>query len=260
MKSTVVPSNSLAYGDRGTGTPIVFVHGLTFNRAIWEPITDRLVDRFRCIAVDLPGHGESTGLPHSMEEVGRAVHQVVTNLGIERPVVVGHSLGAMMVTKYAANFPVAGVVNVDQSLDVRPFAQMLRQMEPGLRGPNFSSVFEPIRQSIGVEMLPEPLRSRTRATQAVRQDLILAYWDEAIHQSPDDLQAMTDEAAHRVGVPYLAVFGRTLADEERKRFHDRLVGLELEEWPDRGHMVHLMEPDRFADRVAAFIDGHNIEA
>ena len=166
---------------------------------------------------------------------------------------VGHSLGAALVSMYAATFPVAGVVNVDQPLDVRPFARLLKQVEPALRGPHFAAAFEPIRQSIGVELLPEPLRSRTLATQTVRQDLVLAYWDEVLHRSPEELQALIDETARRITVPYLAVFGHQLADDERTALQHLNPALELEEWPERGHMVHLMEPDRFAQRLAAFV-------
>jgi pimeloyl-ACP methyl ester carboxylesterase len=159
-----------------------------------------------------------------------------------------------MATIYAATFPVAGVVNVDQPLHTGPWLRMLRQIEPSLRGPNFAATFEPIRQSIGVELLPEPLRSSTLASQTVRQDLVLAYWDEAFRRSPDDLQVLLDETARSITVPYLAVFGHRLAEDERAGLQDRIARLELEEWPDRGHMVHLMEPDRFAHRVAAFVD------
>lgn len=254
MKTQVVQSDDLAYEEWGTGLPVVFVHGLTFNRDTWKPVIDRLSDRYRCVALDLPGHGESTGLPGSMEEVGGQVYRLVTTLQIERPVMVGHSLGAVITTMYAANFPVAGVVNVDQPLDIEPFAHMVRQLEPALRGPNFAAVFEPIRQSIGVEMLPEPLRTTTRAAQTVRQDLILAYWHDTLQQSPEALQALLDATTQKITVPYLAVFGRRLSDDERARHQDRLFGLELEEWPDRGHMVHLMEPARFADRLTRFVD------
>jgi pimeloyl-ACP methyl ester carboxylesterase len=253
MEGTASHGDSLAYEEKGRGFPVVFVHGLTFNRRTWTPITDRLADRFRCIAIDLPGHGDSPGLPQSFEDVGRAVHAVVTDLGIDRPVVVGHSLGAMMATMYAAHYPAAGVVNVDQTLDVEPFGRMLHQLEPALRGPNFAAAFEPIRQSIGVELLPEPLRSSTLAAQVVRQDLILAYWDDPLRRSPEDLQTLIDEAIGGMESPYLAVFGHQLSEVERVRLYGRLPHLELEEWPQRGHMVHLMEPHRFTDRVAAFV-------
>lgn len=254
MDETIVESTRLAHEEYGAGFPIVFLHGLTFNRSTWLPITDRLSDRFRCVAIDLPGHGAGAGSPRPMEEVVDEIHTLLTNLGISRPVVVGHSMAGIIVTVYAARYPVAGVVNVDQPLDVAPFARLIRQLEPALRGPNFSAAFEPFRQSIGVDLLPEPLRSTTAATQTIRQDLVLGYWEEVLQHSPDELQAMTDETARSITVPYLAVFGRRLSDDERDRLHDRLSHLELEEWPDRGHMVHLMEPDRFADRIAGFID------
>jgi pimeloyl-ACP methyl ester carboxylesterase len=254
MEPSVAQSTGLAYEERGSGFPVVFIHGLTFNRETWRPITDRLADRCRCIAVDLPGHGASTGLPRSMEEVRDEVHRLVGDLQIERPVMVGHSWGGGMVTMYAASYPVAGVVNVDQTLDIEPFARMLQQIGPALRGPNFAAAFEPIRQSIGVELRPEPLRASTLATQTVRQELVLAYWNDPFQQSPEDLQALIDKGVRQITVPYLAIFGHHLSDDERERLQDRLPTLELEEWPDRGHMVHLMEPDRFTDRVAAFID------
>src|SRR5947209_17613651 len=105
MEASVAENRGLAYEECGTGFPVVFVHGLTFNRGTWKPIIDRLADRFRCIAVDLPGHGESVGLPRTMEDVARQVVDLFTDLGIERPVLVGHSLGALLVTMLAAHFP-----------------------------------------------------------------------------------------------------------------------------------------------------------
>jgi pimeloyl-ACP methyl ester carboxylesterase len=254
MSVSAIPNSQLAYEERGSGVPVVFIHGLTFNRHTWDPLIDRLVGRCRCVALDLPGHGESMCLPRSMDEVGQRVHTLVVDLGIERPVVIGHSLGGIEATMYAARFPVAGVVNVDQPLDVRPFVGWLQQIAPALHGPDFAAAFEPIRQSIGVELLPEPLRSATLTTQTVRQDIVLAYWSEIFRQSPESLQALVDEAARRIVVPYLAVFGHRLTDEERAALRDRLTGLELEEWPDCGHMVHLMELDRFADRLTTFVD------
>ncbi len=246
-------ASGLAYKEQGEGHPVVFLHGLTFNRSTWDPILERLQGGWRCVAVDLPGHGESTDLPYSIDKTLQRVHEVVTSLKLVRPVIVGHSSGAALASMYAANAPVAGVVNVDQPLDIRPFARMVKQFEPALRGPNFAAAFEPIRQSIGVEMLPEPLRSNTLSTQRVRQDVVLAYWNDLLLQSPDDLQALVDEMTSRITAPYLAVFGHRLSDEERIGFSKQLASLELEEWDGLGHMVHLMELDRFARRLDHFV-------
>jgi pimeloyl-ACP methyl ester carboxylesterase len=259
MSTSIEQGNRLTYEDRGTGVPIVFIHGLTFSKETWRPVIDRLADRYRCVAIDLPGHGESRELPRSMEEVMQQVYRLVTDLGIERPVIVGHSYGALFVTFYAAQMPVAGVVNVDQSLLVEPLMRMSQQMEPVLRGPHFATAFQPIRQGIGIEMLPEPLRSSTQSTQSVRQDLVVAYWYDVGRPSPQEMQAMVDDATSRITAPYLTIFGHQLPREDRDYLREQLPALEFEEWPDRGHMVHLMEPGRFADRISAFIESlrHN---
>ena len=49
----------LAYTDEGAGPPILFLHGVGSTRSRWTPIVDLLRDDFRCVAVDLPGFGDS---------------------------------------------------------------------------------------------------------------------------------------------------------------------------------------------------------
>ena len=170
----------LAYESEGSGQPLVFIHGLTFDRTSWQPITGRLAGEYRCVAVDLPGHGDSDGPPRPLDETAAAIHRLLDELGIERPVVVGHSMGAAVAGIYAAAYTVRGVVDVDQPLYVRPFAELLRTLGPALRGDGFAAAFEPFRQSIGVDRLPEPQRSRVAARQRLRQDLVIGYWDEML--------------------------------------------------------------------------------
>ena len=242
----------LAYDFRGSGPPLVFVHGLTFDRASWQPIIDRLAGAYRCIAVDLPGHGDSDGPPRPLEDIAAALHRLLDEAGIDRPVVVGHSMGVPVVCIYAAAYPVRGVVDVDQSLFVRPFAELVHSLAPGLRGDDFGTAFEPVRQSIGIDRLPEPERSRIAARQRIRQDLVLGYWDEMLGTTPAQLQARIDNIAPAIRAPFLAVFGHVLDAHDKQHLRRFLPSAQVEEWPDRGHLVHLAEPDRFAARLAAF--------
>jgi pimeloyl-ACP methyl ester carboxylesterase len=62
-------TTGLAYDDVGTGTPVVFLHGLTFDRRTWQPIVVRLDGSVRSIAIDLPAHGESAGVPAPHDEI-----------------------------------------------------------------------------------------------------------------------------------------------------------------------------------------------
>jgi pimeloyl-ACP methyl ester carboxylesterase len=245
-------TTGLAYDLQGTGPPLVFIHGLTFDRTSWQPITGRLADGYRCIAIDLPGHGDSDGQPRSLDEIAAALHHLLDGLGIEPPVVVGHSMGAALASVYAASYPVRGVVDVDQPLYVRPFAELAGSLAPALRGGDFHAAFEPFRQSMGVDRLPEPQRSRITARQRIRQDLVLGYWDEMLATTPEQLQARIDSALAAIKAPMLAVFGHALGDQERQHLRCVLPSAEVEEWPGHGHLVHLEEPDRFARRLATF--------
>ena len=65
-------SGGLAYEMHGDGIPVVFLHGLTFDRTTWRPIIERLGDGVRSIAVDLPGHGDTAGEPVHHARGGRA--------------------------------------------------------------------------------------------------------------------------------------------------------------------------------------------
>lgn len=251
--STATTGVRLANEDRGAGTPVVLLHGLTFNRTTWTPIVERLGNDIRTVAVDLPGHGETEGSPRSLWEVASLVHDTVTELGIARPIIVGHSMSGAIASIYGASYPVLGVVNVDQPVEIRPFARMVRSMWPALSGPSFAAAFEPFQASIGLDRVPEPLRSQVLATQDIRQELVLGYWDELMRTDPDDMQARIGDAAGHIACPYLAVFGRKLAPSERDDLLHRIAGVQIEEWPDSGHFVHLVDVDRFTSRLRLFI-------
>lgn len=245
---------SLAYDDEGSGVPVLLLHGLTFDRTSWRPIIERLGRGVRTIAIDLPGHGETAGSPRSLPDLAAAVHDLAFALGIDRPIVIGHSMSASIASIYGASYPTLGVVNVDQPLDIRPFAQLLRQIWPALSGPGFSSTFQRFQQSLGLENVPEPRRSRILDSQTIRPELVLGYWDQAKSTDPDQLHSQFSEALRQITCPYLAVFGRPLTTQDRAYMADHLRGLQLTEWPDSGHFVHLVDVDRFTERLRTFID------
>jgi len=84
----------IGYDDVGTGMPVAFIHGFPHNRTLWAPQVSALVDRARCIALDLRGFGESsTHGPFSMDQFADDVAMLLRRLGIERAVVAGLSMG-----------------------------------------------------------------------------------------------------------------------------------------------------------------------
>src|SRR4051794_659757 len=246
--------DQLAYERSGQGIPVVFLHGLTFDRTSWRPVVDRLGDRVCSITLDLPGHGQSGGSGLLFEDLAALIRARLDDLGVVRPLVVGHSMSGGLAMAYAAQHPVRGVVDVEGPLDVRPFAALMHRLEPALRGDAFADTFRDVFQaSMGLDRLAAELRAPVVAGQRLRRDVVLDYWAQILDTDPDALQARIDRATEAIDVPVLAVFGRELRPTDRERLA-RIGDVACEVWPDHGHFVPLVEPDRFADRLLRFVD------
>ena len=90
---------------RGTGEPLVLIHGLGGELCVWEPVLDRLAAGHDVIAVDLPGFGPSAPLPDgetpSPARLAGAVADLLDELGIDRAHVAGNSLGGWVALELA---------------------------------------------------------------------------------------------------------------------------------------------------------------
>jgi pimeloyl-ACP methyl ester carboxylesterase len=248
-------SGGLAYEQHGDGMPVVFLHGLTFDRTTWRPIIERVGGGVCSIAFDLPGHGDTAGEPCTVREAAARVKSALDSLGIGEPVIVGHSISSGIASIYAASYPVRGLVSVEGTVDIRPTAELIRRLEPVLRSDRFADAFAPFQQSMGFEHVPEPLRTPELKSQDIRQEIVLGYWEQLFRQDPRELQREIDETMASIDAPCLSVFGHELSAGERSHLQEHVSGVEIEEWPDRGHLVHLAEPDRFAARLRSFFEG-----
>lgn len=90
---------------RGDGPPLVLLHGLGSNRAVWRPILPELEERFTVVAVDLPGHGDSPSLPPGADAtpagLATSVIAVIDALGVKQVDLVGNSLGGWIALEVA---------------------------------------------------------------------------------------------------------------------------------------------------------------
>ncbi|MBT8203728.1 MAG: alpha/beta fold hydrolase [Acidimicrobiia bacterium] len=98
-------------GPRG-GVPLVFLHDASSNLAMWKPQLDILSAEFRCIAIDLPGHGALQGSDFTLEGAVAEVADVLRHDAGGRGVLVGLSVGGYVGIATAAHHPelVAGLV------------------------------------------------------------------------------------------------------------------------------------------------------
>lgn len=253
MATTTHIHTGLAYDDTGAGAPVVLIHGLTFDRRSWHPIVERLRSAVRTVAIDMPAHGASSGPPLPADQIAGRVHDLVEALHIERPLVAGHSYGAAVASLYVANYPASGLVMLDSGPEIRPFAELVQRAAPMLRGAGFADAWSMIEDSLGLDLIPEPVQTLVRSGHRVDQDLVLGYWEQLLTTPPAEFQAWIDAVMLKIEVPVLAVYGHQAPQGDRLRF-DRLPDVQIEEHPGRGHFVHLVDPAEFAQRLLRFVD------
>ncbi|MYV44774.1 alpha/beta fold hydrolase [Streptomyces sp. SID2888] len=91
---------TVAYERQGTGEPVVLLHGLGCQRQAWDPVVPLLTGHREIVAMDLPGFGWSPdldpGVPRDLETAAAWLGSVFTALHVDRPHVVGHSLGGLI--------------------------------------------------------------------------------------------------------------------------------------------------------------------
>jgi pimeloyl-ACP methyl ester carboxylesterase len=250
----VVDGVSLAYRRWGrTGSPIVLVGGFVEPSWVWHRVGPLLARRHRVVAVDLPpfGYSQRRG-PYTLERWVELVRDFGRALGLRRPVLVGHSLGAAVAVESALRDPrgVAGIVLLDG--DALPIGGPPRFVAKLLLDPYYTSVF---RVATGSDWIvgrglrgaydssrPKPTRAeiavwkrpfRVRGTAAAFRELLR-----------DGGHGVSLAAVRNVRVPAAVVWGAgdTVDDVASGRataaaLHTRLVLL-----PRAGHLSMLDDP------------------
>lgn len=162
------------YTSAGSGKTVVFVHGWTCDLSSWDAQVEEFSKSYRVVALDLPGHGKTAGPADgkfSMALFAAAVEAVRAEVGADRIVLVGHSMGAPVIRQYALSHPerVAGLVAVDGPLDLRAFPPEVSRQLPPVTGPNglegrrnmINSMFTPatspaVREHVMAMMMAPP--------------------------------------------------------------------------------------------------------
>jgi pimeloyl-ACP methyl ester carboxylesterase len=183
----------LAYDDAGAGYPaLVFVHGAACNRRFWYQQVPRFSSAHRVVAVDLRGHGESDAPSerYTVRLFAEDLASTCTQLGIESPVVIGHSLGGLVALDCASAYPdkVAAAVVIDSPLLPRgDRAEVVRDLVAGLRGHDpgsalrayFASLFGRYDDAaIRAWILDQAVLSAPHVTSSLWEESLVSWDDE----------------------------------------------------------------------------------
>jgi pimeloyl-ACP methyl ester carboxylesterase len=104
--NTIYKGLPVHYEIKGEGFPLIFLHGFNESSAIWNKVVPELPIDYQCISIDLPGFGQSA-LPDSLtiKYMADAVHRVIDELKLVKPIIIGHSMGGYVTLELVQNYP-----------------------------------------------------------------------------------------------------------------------------------------------------------
>ena len=250
---------NLAYTDQGTGLPIVFLHAFPFNRRMWEAQVQALSGRYRTIAVDLRGHGESDAplWRYTLELFADDVNGLLDHLGIRQAVLAGLSMGGYLCFAFHRKYPerIKALVLADTRAEAdKPEAAAWRFTLA-------QKVYKEGAKAVADDMGPKLLTPKAPPA-LVKQvrDIILSTEVSGI---AGDLMAMVERPDStpllaRIACPTLVLVGQQdvlTTPEENKRIAEGITNARFEIIPGAGHMSNLEQPEAFTRAMAAFLEG-----
>jgi pimeloyl-ACP methyl ester carboxylesterase len=239
------------YDFRGTGRDVLLLHGGGRTSSDWEAVTDLLqADGYRVVAMDLRGHGDTAPAPWSFPAVLDDIATVVADLRLDRPAVIGHSLGGMVAALWAgqhADCPLA--MNIDgHGNPTRP------DQYAGLDDKASAAAHALLMGSLMTmaEDLSESFRQVMREVDGL--DLYSAYRKiqcplVVISGRGDDFAAVFPPPVAVALKAYVAWIQEQLAAAQRETPLLKLVSLPT------GHDAHMEDPQAIADIIAAHVAG-----
>src|SRR5258706_5795647 len=248
------------YESYGTGSEaLVFIHGWSCDLHFWRSQSP-VYRKPRTLLIDLPGHGLSDKpvIPYPADHMARGVEAAMRDAGVERAVLVGHSLGGLIIHAFLRLFPekVKGIVFVDATFPMAQpsaseregYAAKLAARADSLAGPDgernfagriegfFSPFTRPeVRAEIRRKMMATPEHVRVAAV-----------------SSPSELERPQGGEIYRI--PVLAMIAakgrqRLKLDGYQAFFSD----FHADAWRGYGHFLMLEDPTRFNRSLEKFL-------
>ncbi len=227
------------------GVPFVMLHGFGNDAHVWDDFAPVVAPYYRVLAVDLRGHGDSAWDPERRYDYEFHIgdlERVLETLGVERFVLVGHSLGGRVATLFAGQHPgrLAGLVLVDSgpALDPRGVTRIRVDIEKTVTGDGtFGSP-------------AEYERGLARAYPVARPEALARMARHGVRQRADGRwERKTDPAFHagRAGMSEAEAEERERVVE--KRLWEALAKVPCPALVVRGAASDILSPDT-ADRMA----------
>ena len=273
-RGLTIPAGTIRYREKGTGDPLVFLHGLGVNADIWRKVVPHLANRFRCIAPDLPLGGHSVPLDPetdlSLPGLSTLTVQILDALGIESATLVGNDGGGGIAQMVAVEHPdrVARLVLVSAELYELFFPPYFKPVRMGASVPPVFWLvgqllrFRPVQWIIGYGIsvkqgLPDKavmssyLRS-AREQSGVRRDV-----RKYLRAADPKFTLDAAERIRRFEKPILLAWGKEdklIPLDYARRFAAEVPSARLEVISDARTFVSEDQPERLAAVMETFLE------
>jgi len=251
MPEIKVGENTIYYREvKGNSIPLVFVHGAGGDGRLWGYVMKNLRG-IHSIALDLPGHGESSGNPlERIELYADFLQQFLEVMGIRRCVLAGHSMGGAITLEMAVrkNQKLKGIVLVSTGAKLRVSPLVFQSL---------SNLKSHIDEFVGFLLKDERLR-------ALMKDVLLKGGEEVLKT---DFTACNGfdlmERISEIEIPALLLCGD--ADfmtplKYSEYMHEKIKNSRFIPFKGAGHMLMLEAPEFVAEEISFFmrdINGEN---
>jgi non-heme chloroperoxidase len=263
---TPVESRLIELGDvtlhlrhyRGGGPQVLLIHGIGSSSRDFDPVIDGLAGIVSPITVDLRGHGESsrpeTG--YHYEDYARDLAQLVDALGMDRPILLGHSLGGILTLWWAMHHPDRARALIIEDAPIRSG----EEFRPAFDGWAMLNVlpFDAVREHYRAQHpdWPEYLVD-TRAWDITNTKSEVISELRAASLSNQGLDS-TDGMRH-ISAPVLFIHGdhetgSMVHPEDLSALPDRLPTVRLARIPGGGHTMHRNRIPEWLETVRPFIE------
>ncbi|MHB1929778.1 MAG: alpha/beta fold hydrolase [Acidimicrobiales bacterium] len=263
MEHDVGEGTVLHYEDEGSGPPVVLLHGVMMSGRFFERQLGGGLAGHRVIVPDFRGHGRSSKVlsGHTVANYARDLSRLLQDRGVERPVLVGWSMGAMVVYEYLKTYgaqSVRGIVIVDQPpsdfawedyafgvLTPQALAEMIEglQLDQAAVAAEFAQLMqhEP-SEDVTAWMVDEILRVPAAVASTILAD-----------QTLQDYRPLLPT----IDCPTLVMFGRDpklTPPEAGAWIAERIPGARLEVFESSSHCPFHEEAERFNAVLGAWVD------
>lgn len=208
IKTCLGPVTAVTTGE-GTGVPVLYLHGVFLDKSLWDQITPEIPGH-QAICVDMPNHGSNgpVGVNWSLADCVKMVPEIITGLGHEKVIGIGHSWGSMVLLRAASDrpdlFASLGLMNmpvVPPGLQTLVFMNLIKQLA------GFRRVFG--RATANTLYSRGYLKMHPEAVTNIQQNL-LKRSNKEIEQVIDAVMVKSDDSRpylEQLKVPALAAIG-----------------------------------------------------